>query len=350
MKKKLTSNSFDALKMEQQPSGEIANRAMSGGGYFNEYGILYQAADGNTYWTRTREDSGDSHGATFGDYWDSLNSNYQAAGSDMYDPNVLNPYGTPNNPVSQADYNTLARKGRWFGGYVEGLGRVEEYASSVDYGNSIYNGSWVRYGSIGYPVSKTDYYQLSEDGDWHGGYVEGHGYLGEHDYIPGMSTSQVYTGVSRVKANGVNIVVNRMKYGDKSTLSKFEMFAYGADGSILSTLDGYFLERGADYELSNKTGSKTAILPGVYEVCPSTFHGNEGYYEVEDVIGRTAIKIHKGKTYNDTEGCLLPGMSWLENIGNGEYEVRGSGTKLGQMREFLDRYAKNNNITIDISL
>ena len=53
MKKKLTSNSFDALKMEQQPSGEIANRAMSGGGYFNEYGILYQAADGNTYWTRT---------------------------------------------------------------------------------------------------------------------------------------------------------------------------------------------------------------------------------------------------------------------------------------------------------
>lgn len=349
MKKKLTSNSFDALKMEQQPSGEIANRAMSGGGYFNEYGILYQAADGNTYWTRTREDSGNSHGATFGDYWDSLNSDYQAAGSDMYDPNVLN-YGTSNNPVSQADYNTLARKGRWFGGYVEGLGRVEEYASSIDYGNSIYNGSWVRYGSEGYPVSKTDYYQLSEDGDWHGGYVEGHGYLGEHDYIPGMSTSQVYTGVNRVKTNGVNIVVNRMSYGDKSTLSQFKMFAYGAYGEILSTLEGYFLEPEADYERSNKAGSDTAILPGVYEVQPSTYDGREGYYEVKDVIGRTAIKIHEGNTGGNTEGCLLPGTSWSEDITKKEYQVHDSGTKLGQMREFLERYAKDDNITIDITL
>lgn len=233
---------------------------------------------------------------------------------------------------------------------MEGLGRVEEYASSVDYGNSIYNGSWVRYGSVGYPVSKKDYYQLSEDGNWHGGYVEGHGYIGENGYILGMSTSQVHTGVNRVEANGVNIVVNRMKYGDKSTLSQFRMFAYGAYGEILSTLDGYFLEPVADYELSNKAGSNTAILPGVYEVSPSTFHGNEGYYEVEDVIGRTAIKIHKGRTFKHTEGCLLPGMSWLENIENGEYEVLDSGTKLGQMREFLEKYAKNDNITIDITL
>ena len=312
MKKKLTSNSFDALKMEQQPSGEIANRAMSGGGYFNEYGILYQAADGNTYWTRTREDSGNSHGATFGDYWDSLNSDYQAAGSDMYDPNVLN-YGTSNNPVSQADYNTLARKGRWFGGYVEGLGRVEEYASSIDYGNSIYNGSWVRYGSEGYPVSKTDYYQLSEDGDWHGGYVEGHGYLGEHDYIPGMSTSQVYTGVNRVKTNGVNIVVNRMRYGDKSTLSQFKMFAYGAYGEILSTLEGYFLEPEADYERSNKAGSDTAILPGVYEVQPSTYDGRltdlrNAPKQIETIIQNThskslesVVTFRQGKTTISTD-------------------------------------------------
>lgn len=165
-----------------------------------------------------------------------------------------------------------------------------------------------------------------------------------------MSTSQVYTGVNRVKTNGVNIVVNRMRYGDKSTLSQFKMFAYGAYGEILSTLEGYFLEPEADYERSNKAGSDTAILPGVYEVQPSTYDGREGYYEVKDVIGRTAIKIHEGNTGGNTEGCLLPGTSWSEDITKKEYQVHDSGTKLGQMREFLERYAKDDNITIDITL
>lgn len=349
MRKKLSRSSFDALRTQLQVLSEAEMRAIIAGGYFDDYGILYQSADGNTYWTRTKEDNGGSHGATFGDFWDSLNSDYQSAGSDMYDPNESNPYGTINNPISKEDYNTLAREGRWFGGYVEDLGMVNVYASSVDYGNSIYNGSWIRYGSSEYPVSKTDFYQLRLEGKWHGGYVEGHGYMGAESVIPGMS-APVSTGVNPVTANGVNIVVSRTGYADDTTLSKFKMFAYGPNGEILSTMEGYFLEPVADYERSTTKNSDTAILPGVYQVKPSTFHGEEGYYEVMDVVGRTQIKIHKGNEAIDTTGCLLPGMSGSINIKTGEYEVYRSGDKLEEMREFLNKYASNDNITIDITI
>lgn len=345
MKKKLTERSFENLKSRFVALTKMQQKTIVGGGYFDDFGIGYVGPHGDYYWSRTKEDNSPT-GATFKDFWDSMNSSLPDA-SGMYERDTLNGYGTKNNPLSIDDYNTLAKMDRWYGGYVETLGYVDVYASSVDYGNSIYYaGSWRSYGSDMNPVSEPDFYQLVNDGKWHGGCVEGLGYMPSNPILPGSSNS---SSVNPINRSGVNISVNREFYGDKSTMSKFVATAYDEYGNVIGTLTGMFLEPGTYYDQSKVAGSNTAITAGTYKVIPSTFQGKDGYYEITGVEGRSGIKIHIGNTNIDTTGCFLPGTSGALNPSSGEYEVSDSGKKLKELNNFLDQYGKDG-ITINVSL
>lgn len=194
MKKKLTKDSFRALRNHAIRLNGDQQRAIRGGGYFEDYGIGYLDGDGNYYWTRTREDNSSTFG---GDYWDSISSS--GSGSFYYDPNSA--YGTSGNPISIDRYNSLAKMDRWNGGYVESLGYVGVYASSVDYGNSIFLvGSWHAYGDYDNPVSKSDLYELVDEGKWHGGFVDGIGYVSDDVTITAL--------ISSMSSNSGNFNIN----------------------------------------------------------------------------------------------------------------------------------------------
>ncbi len=169
--KKLTKDSFSALRSSTIVLNEDQQRAIKGGGYFDDYGIGYYDSSGSYHWTRTSEGSS----AFYADLWDSSSSSSSGnSNSGLFVYNSTSGYGTSVNPLSVEDYNTLAKVGRWEGGYVAGLGYVNIYASSVDYGNSIYvAGSWYRYGDQNNPVSEADFNELVDQGKWNGGYVQG---------------------------------------------------------------------------------------------------------------------------------------------------------------------------------
>lgn len=349
MKKKLTENSFDVLKTQLRVLSEDQQRAAVGGGYFEDYGIGYYDQEGNYHWTRSREDTSGSYGSTYNSFWDSTNSG-GLSGTGMYEDDSVNGYGNNNNPITIEDYNFLVRNDNWYGGFVENIGYVGMFATSVDYGNSIYNGSWVRYGDAGYPVSQSDFFQLWNDGKWNGGYVSGFDYVSrEATEIPIISSSNTNSGVAPVQSNGVNIVVNRLQYEDKTTLSSFTAYAYDESGNIISTVEGVFLERGFDYEQCTVEGSETAISPGTYNVEKSSLHGVSGYYKVAGVEGRTNIIIHDGVTYKNTTGCLITGKSGRFNPSTKEYEVSGDDDMLRELNSFLNNYG-GNGITISITL
>lgn len=345
MKKELTERSFEALKTQFRVLSKDQQRAIVGGGYFDDYGIGYFDSQGNYHWSRTREDTSQT-GLTFKDFWDSTNSS-APSGSGMYDHNIIDGYGTKNKPISIDDYNTLAKMDRWHGGYVEFLGYVNVYASSVQYGNSIYTGnSWYAYGSNVHPVSEPDFYQLVKDGKWHGGCVASLGYQPSNPTLPGSSNSH---SVNPINKSGVNISTNREYYGNDSTMSKFLATAYDENGFVIATLEGVFLEPGTYYEESKVAGSDTSIAAGTYEVIPSTYNGDPGYYEVSGVEGRSQIKIHRGVDGKNTTGCFLPGETGSLNHSTGEYEVSESTKKLKELNKFLDNYGKDG-ITISVSL
>ncbi len=180
MRKKLTKDSFSVLRSQTIVLNDDQKRIIRGGGYFDDFGIGYYDSRGNYYWFRTQEDNTSSPGFS-GDSWSSITSS-SGSGSGLFNYNPSSGYGTSANPISIEDYNTLARMGNdgWNGGYVDQFGYVNVYASSVEYGNSIYDaGSWRAYGDYCHPVSKSDFYELVEEGRWHGGYVQGTGYVAE---------------------------------------------------------------------------------------------------------------------------------------------------------------------------
>lgn len=162
--------------------------------------------------------------------------------------------------------------------------------------------------------------------------------------MPVLSNSEQ----SSIVGGSVKISVNRLGYGENSTLSAWQATAYDVLGNAVSTISGYFLEPGCDYDNCTTSGSDTAIAPGTYDVLASTYNGHYGYYEISNVEGRYGIKIHSGNTGADTLGCLLPGSSYEYDPATDEYSVTGSRVKLSEFNNFLGQYSSGG-VKIDIS-
>jgi len=89
-----------------------------------------------------------------------------------------------------------------------------------------------------------------------------------------------------------------------------ERFLASADGVFgVLTVAGYHLFTCEEEDLANRV-SVSCIPPGQYAL-KRTIYVKHGYptFEVMDVPGRTRILFHPGNTEEDTEGCILVGLS-----------------------------------------
>ncbi|MEY8685302.1 DUF5675 family protein [Bacteroides sp. AN502(2024)] len=160
-------------------------------------------------------------------------------------------------------------------------------------------------------------------------------------------TTGSYNGQECTMTSGVRVVVNlnRTDFGNDSTLGHYMATAYDAAGCVVGQITGVMLEPGRDYDRETVAGSDTAIPSGTYNVVPSTYHGQSGYYQVEGVSGRSAILIHPGNTGNDTLGCLLPGTTGVTGVG--DPTVSNSRSACSELFDFFERNGSSG-VTINI--
>lgn len=143
----------------------------------------------------------------------------------------------------------------------------------------------------------------------------------------------------------VEVDVTRSYFGSQSTGSSYVATAYDDNGNVVCVITGYFLEPLYDPSQSRTAGSDTAIPDGCYNVSPSSYHGRSGYYQINDVPGRSGIKIHPGNNGEDTTGCLLPGSGIAQQ--GGEYTVSGSRNETKELFNLFKEYG-GDGITMNI--
>ena len=116
----------------------------------------------------------------------------------------------------------------------------------------------------------------------------------------------------------MEIIVNRFEKRSHSVVS--EMLINGIhECYILEDTD-----RGLDSSMllseikTLKVPGKTAIPTGRYRITISFSNRFQKYLpELHDVTGFAGIRIHSGNTPEDTEGCLLPGLTFQNDcVGN----------------------------------
>lgn len=194
----------------------------------------------------------------------------------------------------------------------------------------------------------TGYCDVNNTGYAGGNYGGYSGSTGSYGGPTGSYTGSAgYNGSNSTLPSGVRVVVNlnRTDFGTDSTLGHYMATAYDESGRVVAQITGVMLEPGRDYDRETIAGSDTAIQSGTYNVVPSTYHGQSGYYEVAGVPGRTGILIHNGNSGDDTLGCLLPGMTGT--TGSGDPTVSNSNTARKELFNFFEQNGSQG-ITINI--
>ncbi|MDR1719570.1 MAG: hypothetical protein LBR67_05540 [Dysgonamonadaceae bacterium] len=128
-KKKLTGESFSALRENFIPLNEREQRAIKGGDYWDDYGYYTTGSGMNIIWVRTSEGCGyyyDDNGIYYesGSYYafdsaSSLGSRY-----DPFDYACGRPY-------TRDEYYLFCSRSQWQGGYVEDWGYVDACGNRV---------------------------------------------------------------------------------------------------------------------------------------------------------------------------------------------------------------------------
>lgn len=237
------------------------------------------------------------------------------------------PGSSSGNGMSEAGYNMYAKWDLWRGGYVDRVGYVAPPTSSMYYGLPLlHNNSWGEQGLSGSPIPEARYYKIDFDNKWHGGHVEGWGYVDKDTHVLGASTSIRFTGpMAYYDGPLVNIVnlsieisaapldINAvrgefMKYWNEDTLT------YDIDNITLRDyLDKHFYAayaRSIPEALEKHYGVMLRVVDRIEEVNAKTLmYGKDflilGYnpvlqqYVVIDPNGRLgtldALKINKGE-------------------------------------------------------
>ena len=200
-------------------------------------------------------------------------------------------------------------------------------------------------GSVQNPYTVAELETMLEAGTWQGGYVESVGSVAGEDmsmYDEVLNILYEYARNNPSTGPCVRVSTSRTGYGTSSTLSVYLATAYDGQGNIIKQTTGYFLEPVVDGDHNTTEGSDTANPAGEYDIVPSTFHGNSGYYEISGVEGRTRILIHPGNTGENTTGCLLPGTNYNYNEENNEYTVSDSTSKFRELRNMFRQFGNNN--------
>lgn len=89
----------------------------------------------------------------------------------------------------------------------------------------------------------------------------------------------------------------------------------------------------------NNQHNISCIPEGNYEVIKYSDTKHPNCFWVQNVIGRTDILIHIGNFANgtkiDTQGCLLPGVDFVDIDGNGTLDITGPDIAMKALNYFL---------------
>ena len=154
----------------------------------------------------------------------------------------------------------------------------------------------------------------------------------------------------------VVVNTNRIWYGVNSTASAFLATAYDEQGKAVDSIRGYFLEPETKYEKAKTAGGKMAIMSGQYNIIPNAEMlkkineqrkknnqiPNDGLrfqWYIDTPPGRSCIAIHGGKTWEDTEGCFIPGDTIELSADGKNYEIYDRGKKK-ELFDFFEKYGQ----------
>jgi hypothetical protein len=129
----------------------------------------------------------------------------------------------------------------------------------------------------------------------------------------------------------MDIVLERFAYTPMGTFGRLQFAEFGC----------YTLE---DPWNDNRTGM-SCIPVGYYSVTPTRYNaGGYDTFEVENVQGRSQIKIHKGNTHEDVEGCIVLGLElgYIE----GNWAVTSSGNAFNRFFLMIRRPPRSTRINV----
>ena len=155
----------------------------------------------------------------------------------------------------------------------------------------------------------------------------------------------------------VVVNTNRIWYGENSTASAFLAIAYDEQGKEINSVRGYFLEPETKYEKAKTEGGKMAIMSGQYNIITNAemlkkineqrkknkqnpkkslrFH-----WYIDTPPGRSCVAIHGGKTWENTEGCFIPGDTIELSADGKNYDIYDRGKKK-ELFDFFEKYGHN---------
>ena len=119
-----------------------------------------------------------------------------------------------------------------------------------------------------------------------------------------------------------------------------EPFAYSPMGRFCNlTVEGGFSCYTVERPWLDNQPFKSCIPEGEYEILLGRYHrgdGGRGYdaYELQDVPGRSLIKIHRANNMDQLLGCIAPGttLGWYK----GRWAVLNSTTAFRQFMQAMD--------------
>ena len=116
------------------------------------------------------------------------------------------------------------------------------------------------------------------------------------------------------------------------------------------------LFKGVTIELPDKYNQRSVsrINEGTYKCVKRTSEKYGSHFHILDVEGRDCILIHSGNYHTHTQGCILPGETFVDINGDGHDDVTNSKATMTKLNHLLpDEFEviiQNSECEIDFTL